>query len=82
MSTAPGGPVSAAQVRELLADPKIFPYLADDDTEFVFDSLGLVWFLHLLELRRGVLAEADDACFAGPTSARRIAAYLSEVAVR
>ncbi|OXM54942.1 hypothetical protein [Amycolatopsis alba] len=82
MSGASGVPISAAQVRDLLSDPKIFPQLADDDTEFVFDSLGLVWFLHLLELRCEVLAQSTDECFSGLTSARRIAAYLSETAVR
>ena len=80
MSAVSGAPVTAAQVRELLADPKIFPQLPDDDTEFVFDSLGLVWFLHLLELRCGVLAEPTDECFEGPTSAHRIAAHLGEAA--
>jgi hypothetical protein len=74
--------VSAAQVRELLSDPKIFPSLPDDDTEFVFDSMGLVWFLHVLELRCGVLAQGTEACFDGTTSARRIAEQLKELATR
>ncbi|HUQ58557.1 hypothetical protein [Lentzea sp.] len=75
-------PVSAAQVRELLSDPKIFPSLPDVDTEFVFDSMGLVWFLHVLEIRCGVLAEASEECFSGNTSARRIAEHLKELATR
>jgi hypothetical protein len=76
------GPLTAAQVRDLLADPKIFPHLDADDTEFVFDSLGLVWFLHLLELRYGILAEPSVECFSGTTSARRIAEHLRQAALR
>lgn len=77
MTALPGTRISAAQVRELLSDPKIFPYLAADDSEFVFDSLGLVWFLHLLELRHDVIVSPDASCFTGNTTAERIASGIN-----
>ncbi|GAA1939775.1 hypothetical protein [Amycolatopsis minnesotensis] len=67
-----------AQVRDLLSDPKIFPELTGDDVEFVLDSLGLVWFLHLLELRHEIAADPVAEYFTGPTSAARIAEGLAQ----
>jgi hypothetical protein len=61
--------VSAQAVRELLRDPAIFPGLPDDldeDAELGLDSLGLVWFLHQLDLRFGLMAEPDEERLAAP----------------
>ncbi|MEU0843692.1 phosphopantetheine-binding protein [Streptomyces sp. NPDC005962] len=69
-------------VRELLSDPKLFPALPadlDDDADLALDSLGLVWFLHQLELRYGVEIEPAEAFFAEFTSVRRITDYLADV---
>lgn len=73
--------VTTAVVRELLSDPKIFAELPsdmDDDAEFTLDSLGLVWFLHQLELRCGLVIDVEEAHLAGFTSIRRIAEYLAD----
>jgi acyl carrier protein len=71
--------VTAEVVRELLSDAKIFPDLpADlaDDAEIALDSLGLVWFLHQLDLRLGLAVDPDEAQLAAFTSIRRITDYL------
>ncbi|MFE3214784.1 phosphopantetheine-binding protein [Streptomyces antimycoticus] len=73
----PGITVDA--VRELLSDPKIFAELPpglDDDADLALDSLGLVWFLHQLELRYGLEIEPAEAFLAEFTSIRRITDYL------
>jgi hypothetical protein len=69
--------MTATQVRELLTDRKIFPDLPADDTEFVFDSLGLVWFLHVLELTYDVVVDPTAPYLTGPTSVARISAGLA-----
>ncbi|MBI0384377.1 acyl carrier protein, partial [Streptomyces albiflaviniger] len=51
----------------------------DDDAELALDSLGLVWFLHQLELRYGLEIEPADAFLAEFTSIRRITDYLVDV---
>ncbi|MFC4499352.1 MULTISPECIES: acyl carrier protein [Streptomyces] len=69
-------------VRELLADRNIFPGLPDDleeDAELVLDSLGLVWLLHVLEERYGLVVEPSDEDIAGLTSLRRLTDYLRAV---
>ncbi|MFE7273472.1 acyl carrier protein [Streptomyces sp. NPDC057623] len=66
-------------VRDLLSDRKIFPGLPDDlgeDAELVLDSLGLVWLLHVLEERHGLVVEPSDEDIAGLTSLRRLTDYL------
>ncbi|GAA2311947.1 phosphopantetheine-binding protein [Streptomyces violaceusniger] len=71
--------ITTDAVRELLSDPKIFADLPpglDDDAELALDSLGLVWFLHQLELRYGLEIEPADAFLAEFTSIRRITDYL------
>ncbi|MFD8362763.1 phosphopantetheine-binding protein [Streptomyces hygroscopicus] len=74
--------ITAGAVRELLSDPKIFSELPaglDDDADLALDSLGLVWFLHQLELRYGVEVEPSEAFLAEFTSIRRITEYLADV---
>ncbi|MEC3992661.1 acyl carrier protein [Actinacidiphila sp. DG2A-62] len=76
----PGQPITADAVRELLSDPKLFAGLPpglDDDAEIALDSLGLVWFLHQVELRYGLVIEPQEEFFADFTSVRRITAYLT-----
>jgi len=66
-------------VRELLSDRNVFPGLPDDlaeDAELVLDSLGLVWLLHVVEERYGLVAEPSDEDIAGMTSLRRLTDYL------
>ncbi|WP_234379605.1 acyl carrier protein [Streptomyces caniscabiei] len=66
-------------VRELLSDRKIFPGVPDDldeDAELVLDSLGLVWLLHVVEERYGLVVELDDEDIAGLTSLRRLTEFL------
>ncbi|WP_370950039.1 hypothetical protein AB5J62_21220 [Amycolatopsis sp. cg5] len=77
MTTDAGTRITAEQVRLLLSDPKIFPDLDADDTELVLDSLGLVWFLHLLELRHGIALDPDDEHVTGVTSVLRITEGLA-----
>ena len=84
MTAEPGGRtrITTAVVRELLSDPKIFPDLPhdlDDDAEIVLDSLGLVWFLHQLDVRHGLAVEPAEAHLTDFTSIRRIAEYLADV---
>jgi len=72
--------VTTEDVRGLLADPKIFPDLPrelDDDAELMLDSMGLVWLLHQLELRFGVLVDPAEEQLAEFTSVRRITEYLA-----
>ncbi len=69
-------------VRELLSDRNIFPGLPDDldeDAELVLDSLGLVWLLHVVEERHGLVVEPSDEEISGLTSLRRLTAYLCSV---
>jgi acyl carrier protein len=67
-------------VRELLSDRRIFPGVPDDladDAELVLDSLGLVWLLHVVEERYGLVVEPGDEDIAGLTSLRRLTEFLS-----
>ncbi|MGP4009244.1 acyl carrier protein [Streptomyces sp. 4N124] len=71
--------ITTDTVRELLSDRKIFPGLPDDlgeDAELVLDSLGLVWLLHVVEERYGLVVEPTDEDIAGLTSLRRLTAFL------
>ncbi|MGI3204283.1 acyl carrier protein [Streptomyces sp. GLT-R25] len=73
-------PLTTDTVRELLADRKIFPGVPDElgeDTELILDSLGLVWLLHVVEERFGVVVEPTYEDIAGFTSLRRLTEYLS-----
>jgi acyl carrier protein len=66
-------------VRELLSDRNVFPGLPDDlaeDAELVLDSLGLVWLLHVVEERHGLVVEPSDEEISGMTSLRRLTDYL------
>ena len=72
--------VTEQAVRELLADPKIFPDLPEDvdaDADLALDSLGLVWFLHQLDLRFGLSVAPDEQLLAAFTSIRRITDHLA-----
>ena len=74
--------VTAQAVRELLSDPKIFPGLPadlDEDAELALDSLGLVWFLHQLDLRFGLAIDPDERHLAAFTSIRRITEHLADL---
>jgi acyl carrier protein len=67
----------------LLGDPRLFPGLpADltDDTELVLDSLGLVWLLHQVEERHGLVVDPSGADAAELTSVGAITAYLNRAA--
>lgn len=69
-------------VRDLLSDRNIFPGLPDDlgeDAELVLDSLGLVWLLHVIEERHGLVVEPSDEEISGLTSLRRLTEYLRAV---
>jgi acyl carrier protein len=71
--------ITTDTVRELLSDRKIFPGLPDDlgeDAELVLDSLGLVWLLHVVEERYGLVVEPSDEDIAGLTSLRWLTAFL------
>lgn len=77
---APPHVITTDTVRELLADRKVFPGVPDDlgeDAELVLDSLGLVWLLHVVEERYGLLLEPDDEDIARLTSLRRLTEFLS-----
>ncbi|MFF9039276.1 acyl carrier protein [Streptomyces sp. NPDC014892] len=66
-------------VRELLSDRKIFPGVPDnldEDAELVLDSLGLVWLLHVVEERYGLIVEPRDEDIANLTSLRRLTEFL------
>ncbi|MDI6104596.1 phosphopantetheine-binding protein [Actinoplanes sp. NEAU-A12] len=79
MTTEAVSSISPDTVRELLADSRIFPgRLADltDDAELALDSLGLLWLLHEVEQRYGLVVEPTDEEVAGLTSVRRITDYL------
>lgn len=78
-SSAPGV-ITLGTVRELLSDRKIFPGVPDDlgdDSELVLDSLGLVWLLHVVEERYGLVVEPCDEDIANLTSLRRLTDFLS-----
>ncbi|WP_405818863.1 acyl carrier protein [Streptomyces sp. NBC_01390] len=80
MSTSTGASgIDTDSVRELLSDRKVFPGLPDDlgaDAELVLDSLGLVWLLHVVEERYGLVVEPTDDDIAGLTTLRRLTEYL------
>ncbi|MFG2130931.1 acyl carrier protein [Streptomyces sp. NPDC048751] len=72
-------PLTTDTVRELLSDRKIFPGLPDDldeDAELVLDSLGLVWLLHLVEERYGLVVKPSDEDISGLVSLRSLTDYL------
>ncbi|CBG73977.1 conserved hypothetical protein [Streptomyces scabiei 87.22] len=72
--------ITLGTVRELLSDRKIFPGVPDDlgdDSELVLDSLGLVWLLHVVEERYGLVVEPGDDDIANLTSLRRLTEFLS-----
>ncbi|WP_149822814.1 acyl carrier protein [Streptomyces tailanensis] len=72
--------ITTDTVRELLSDRKIFPGVPDDlgeDAELVLDSLGLVWLLHVVEERYGLVVEPSDDDIAQLTSLRRLTEFLS-----
>ncbi|WP_338898924.1 acyl carrier protein [Streptomyces sp. TG1A-60] len=48
-----------------------------DDAELVLDSLGLVWLLHVVEERYGLVVEPGDEDIARLTSLRRLTEFLS-----
>lgn len=71
--------ITTDTVRELLSDRKIFPGVPDDlgeDAELVLDSLGLVWLLHVVEERYGLVVEPGDDDIARLTSIRRLTEFL------
>lgn len=71
--------ITIGTVRELLSDRKIFPGVPEDlgdDAELVLDSLGLVWLLHVVEERYGLVVEPGDEDIAGLTSLRRLTEFL------
>ncbi|MDX3581670.1 acyl carrier protein [Streptomyces europaeiscabiei] len=72
--------ITTGTVRELLSDRKVFPGVPDDlgdDAELVLDSLGLVWLLHVVEERYGLVVEPGDEDIAGLTSLRRLTEFLN-----
>ncbi|MDW6065768.1 acyl carrier protein [Streptomyces sp. FXJ1.4098] len=72
-------PITTDTVRELLSDRRVFPAVPaelDEDAELVLDSLGLVWLLHVVEERYGLVVEPSDEDVVGLTSLRRLTAYL------
>ncbi len=74
--------ITTDTVRELLSDRKVFPGLPDDldeDAELALESLGLVWLLHVVEERYGLIVEPGDEDIAGLTSLRRLTEYLRGV---
>jgi len=76
-------PITADAVREMLADRRIYPELPAvlaDDTELALDSMGMIWLLHLVDERHGLVVRGTDAELAELTSIRRIVAYLSRYA--
>lgn len=77
--TGAAAPITTDVVRALLSDRRIFPGLPADlgeDAELVLDSLGLVWLLHEVEERYGLVVEPTDEDIDGLTSLRRLTAYL------
>lgn len=78
-ATASDAPITTDAVRELLSDHKVFPGVPADlgeDAELVLDSLGLVWLLHVVEERYGLVVEPSDEEIFGLTSLRRLTEYL------
>ncbi|MFF6784270.1 acyl carrier protein [Streptomyces sp. NPDC012510] len=77
---APPPLITTDTVREMLSDRKVFPGVPDDlgdDAELVLDSLGLVWLLHVVEERYGLVVEPGDEDIARLTSLRRLTEFLS-----
>lgn len=75
--------ITTESIRDLLSDSKIFPGLPADlgvDAELALDSLGLVWLLHEVEHRYGLVVEPTDAELDGFTSIQRITDYLRRAA--
>ncbi|MGW0712109.1 acyl carrier protein [Streptomyces sp. NPDC002643] len=76
--------ITVDTVRELLSDRKIFPGVPEDlaeDDELVLDSLGLVWLLHEVEERYGLVVEPSDEDIDGLTSLRGLTEFLSAAGV-
>ncbi|WP_033289774.1 acyl carrier protein [Amycolatopsis jejuensis] len=74
--------LTTSAVRDLLQDEKLVAHLPaelTDDTELTFDSLSLVWLLHLVEQRHGLVVPPSDEAFAECTSVRGITEWLQGV---
>ncbi|MGY0062203.1 acyl carrier protein [Streptomyces sp. LZ34] len=72
-------PITTDAVRELLSDRKVFagvPADLGEDAELVLDSLGLVWLLHVVEERYGLVVEPTDEEIFQLTSLRLLTEYL------
>ncbi|HEV2634448.1 MAG TPA: hypothetical protein VGX23_04835 [Actinocrinis sp.] len=70
-------------VRALLADPKLLAHLPGDfgdDTQLALDSLGLVWLLHLIENRYGLVLTASEELLTEFDSVRGITEGLRRAA--
>lgn len=50
----------------------------EDDTQIVVDSYSLVWILHLLEERHGIILEAEQVDAATLTSADALHAHIRD----
>ncbi|BBC37427.1 hypothetical protein SGFS_087210 [Streptomyces graminofaciens] len=71
--------ITTDTVRDLLSDRKIFPGVPEDlgeDAELVLDSLGLVWLLHVVEERYGLVVEPGDEDIDRLTSLRSLTEFL------
>jgi acyl carrier protein len=78
-----GVEITPADVRRLLSDRRIFPELPEDltqDTEFVLDSMGLIWLLHQVETEYGLKVDPSDYDFDEFRSVRGIVEYLHRMA--
>jgi hypothetical protein len=74
--------ITTSAVRALLRDPKLQPHVPaglTDDTELTLDSLSLVWLLHLVEQRHGLITTPSEEALAACTSVRGIAEWLRRV---
>jgi acyl carrier protein len=69
--------IGAEDVRTLLAQ---LPADFDDDTQLALDSLGLVWLLHLVESRHGLVITPSEELLAGFNTVRGITEHLRRVA--
>jgi hypothetical protein len=74
--------ITRDDVRRLIVEEELVAGAAadlDDDGEIAFDSRSLLWFLHLVEERFGIVARPDEGDADRFTSVRRIHEYLASV---
>jgi acyl carrier protein len=71
--------ITREDIKRLLLERKLYASVPGDldfDAELAFDSLSLIWFLHVLEQEYGIHLSPEDSDFNEFTSVNSIHRYI------